>query len=329
MADAATDRCVLDHRAFTMLGTIMFRRAIADGAAVMVIQLGAHEVTVPLRALQNELGIPDDSADGQMLSLIAESLDYVSGLSLGDKLPNEVVNGNASWLPEPRHRAIATARLRLQLISWLSPDSPAADTDADAILHRDSDPDAQAQVQVAFEQAAQTLGLAGPDDVGSVLGELARELSYIEALRETLLVQVRSLTVRLSIMGQNRSFDLKRLETLRQVERLSVIGVRQISMRFLEVDAQTGEVISALRNADAQGHFIRTIRDRLYRCSLGWNPVLAEWDSIGPTEIEPMWALVGRTYHFLAPRYMPVTEWQNMHAAMKSKTTRKNPVMTW
>ena len=32
-----------------------------------------------------------------MLRLIAESLDYVTGISPGDRLPDEVISGRASW----------------------------------------------------------------------------------------------------------------------------------------------------------------------------------------------------------------------------------------
>ena len=90
------DRCVLTHPVFTMLGTISFRRARADGTPVMVVTLGEREAVVPLRSLQREFGITDESADGRMLGLVAESLDYVCGLSLGDRLPSEVLSGKAS-----------------------------------------------------------------------------------------------------------------------------------------------------------------------------------------------------------------------------------------
>ena len=121
--DVLPDRCVLKHQVFTMLGTVSFRRARADGTPVMVMTLGEREAVVPLRALQREFGIGDDSPDGRMLGLITESLDYVCGLSLGDRLPSEVLSGRASWEPTAEHRKRAFSIVKLQLLSWIDPDA--------------------------------------------------------------------------------------------------------------------------------------------------------------------------------------------------------------
>lgn len=327
MPDVIPDRCVLGHRAFALFGQVRFRRAAADGAPVMVVQLGEREAALPLHALQHELAIPDESEDGRMLALIAESLDYVNALAPGDKLPAEVVNGSASWTPGARHLAIAAARLRVQLMAWLSPDAAPAGHDPDVVLSLDADPAAKVKIQSAFEEAARVLGLPGPDEVVSLLGELAGELAYIEALREDLLTPVRMLAVRLGAFAQGRNHDLQRLDMLRQVERLAGIAVRQIGQRFEEVDAQTGEVMAALRNVESQIQFIRANRDWLYRCSLGWRPVLDDWAATAAEEGEQIWSQITRSYQFLAPRYMPVTEWQTLHTRPRVRAASR--VMTW
>jgi hypothetical protein len=92
----ATDNCVLQHPVFSTLGEPLFRRAEADGTPVMVVKLGEREAAIPLRSLQREFSIPDDSEDGHMLALIAQSLDFVAVLHIGDKLPTEVLSGQAS-----------------------------------------------------------------------------------------------------------------------------------------------------------------------------------------------------------------------------------------
>ena len=58
----------------------------------MVVQLGDKQAALPLISLQREFDILDDSADGRMLALIAQSLDFVAGLRLGDPLPKEVLS---------------------------------------------------------------------------------------------------------------------------------------------------------------------------------------------------------------------------------------------
>src|SRR6185437_1381318 len=76
--------CHLEHPVFSRVGEPMFRRAESDNAPVMIVQLGDREAALPLRSLQREFAIPDDSADGRMLAMIAASLDFVAGLRPGD-----------------------------------------------------------------------------------------------------------------------------------------------------------------------------------------------------------------------------------------------------
>jgi hypothetical protein len=101
------DHCCLVHRVFAMFGQPLFRRAESDGAPVMVVHLGEKDATIPLRALQREFGIEDDTEDGRMLGLIAQSLDFIAALRIGDPLPPEVLSGEASWQPDEAHLQIA------------------------------------------------------------------------------------------------------------------------------------------------------------------------------------------------------------------------------
>jgi hypothetical protein len=95
----APDHCNLRHPLFTSLANPLFRHAESDNAPVMVVMLGDREAAIPLRSLQHEFGITDDSDDGRMLELIAQSLDFVACLRPGDALPAEVLSGAASWDP--------------------------------------------------------------------------------------------------------------------------------------------------------------------------------------------------------------------------------------
>lgn len=331
-SDPLPDRCLLDHQVFTRLGAVMFRRAAADDTPVMVVPMGHCEASVPLRSLQREFAIADDSPDGRMLALIAESLDYVVGLQLGDPLPSEVLTGEASWEPKPLHRRQAAGKLRLQLLAWLDPEAlaEAGIGDADIATRLDEDPQLRARVQAAFEQAARALDLPDTDAVIALVGALAGELSYIEALRDQLLRRVARLTARLDRMVQGWHGDPNRLETLTQAHRLTAIALKKIAGRFDEVDAQTGEVLAVLRNAENQQSFIRTNRDWLYRCHRAWEPILRDWDYASATADEAVWLLIGRTYQFLAPRYMPVMEWQAFNALTQSRTAKKaDTAMQW
>ncbi|HET7884373.1 MAG TPA: hypothetical protein VFL55_26025 [Acetobacteraceae bacterium] len=324
------ERCMLGHRVFTSLGDPLFRRAETDGMPAMVVMLGERQAVVPLRSLQREFGIADESPDGQMLALIAQSLDFIAALHIGDLLPTEVLSGQASWEPDEVHFQIANARLQWQLVGWLNSgtgtDTPALD--AEALLQVADDPARRQLVQDAFTKAAETLGLPSREAVIQLVEELARELAYIEALRDRLLRRVKAMAEKLGRVAQAYRGDGSHLETLTQVRRLSGTALKQIGHRFEELDAQTGEVMATLRNVDSQRTFIRSNRDWLYRTQRAWHPLLTEWDTAGISFDEGMMALLARSYQFLAPRFMPVTEWASVTrpAKRKAETTRQ---MVW
>jgi len=302
------DRCLLKHQVFTMLGAVSFRRSRADGMPVMVVAMGDKEALLPLRALQREFGIDDDSPDGRMLGLIAESLDYVCGLSMGDMLPTEVLTGKASWEPTAQHRKLAFSIVRLQVLAWIDPDA-ADPAKGDPIERLETDAMLRQQVQRAFERAAQELGLADSNAVVALVEELAGELAYIEALRDRLLRPVQVIVARLERLVTAYRGDSQRQETVTRVHRLALSARVQFQERFDEVAAQTGEVMSALRNIESQQAFIRSNRDQLYRSQRSWQSTLDAWTAGDAQTEEVPWELMARTYQFLAPRYMPVTEW--------------------
>lgn len=327
---APADRCQLNHRVFSTFGNPLFRRAETDGTPVMVVQLGDKEAAIPLRSLQREFAIPDASPDGRMLGLIAQSLDFVACLQIGDALPAEVLSGQASWEPDALHLQIANARLQWQLVTWLNSGTggDAPSLDADGLLQLADDPGRKQQVQQAFAKAAETLGLPSSRAVIQLVEELAKELAYIEALRDRLLRRVKSMAEKLGRMGQSYRGDGQHLETLTQVRRLTGVALKQIAHRFDELDAHTGEVMAALRNTDSQRAFIRSNRDWLYRSQRAWQPLLQEWDVAGIGFDEGILLLLNRSYQFLAPRFMPVTDWTSLNSEA-ARQREKSRQMVW
>lgn len=315
---------------FSRVGDPLFRRAESDGTPVMVVQLGDREAALPLRSLQREFGIPDDSADGRMLATIAGSLDFVACLRPGDALPAEVLTGAASWDPSPSHFQLAYARLRLQLVAWLRGNAGDASVplEPQALLAAADDPALRQQVQEAFRKAAGELEQPSPEAVVALLEDLGRELAYIEALRERLFGRVQVMVAKLERLTQGFRGDASQLETLTQVRRLSGVALKQIGRRFTELDTQTGEVVAALRNLESQRTFIRSNRDWLYRTQRAWQPVLLDWDNAGFGFDEHTRALLLRTYQFLAPRFMAVTEWNSITRLMR-KTEETKRRMIW
>ena len=318
----ASGRCELSNPVFTRFGPAVFRRAEADGTPAMVIPLGERLAVLPLRAVQREFAIADASPDGCTLALIARSLDYVAGLRIGDPLPPEVLSGEASWTPEPRYRAVAEARLRQHLLAAFDAEAAAERLEQDSAL--------RAAVQAVFDRAAAALGLSGRQEVLDLVEQVADELAYIEALRETLLLRVQEMCGCLRSLGLDWRGDTERQVTLTQVRRLAGTARDQLAARFADIDAQTSEVLGTLRNIDAQRAFIRGHRDWLHRSRRAFEPILAEWQTAAPLLDDAAWARLGRTYQFLAPRFMPVQEWERTAEARSHGRPRSfGPVMPW
>lgn len=328
-ASSQPTSCALVHRGFSLMGEPLFRRAEADNTPVMVVTLGDRQVALPLRALQREFAIAEDTPDGRMLALIVDSLEFVAVLRIGDPLPPEVCTGEASWEPDAGHLALVSARLRMQLVAWLNTGTTeeVPEINADSLQQLAEDPVIRRQVQAALDQAAITLGLKNQEAVVQLLEELAHELAFIEALRDRLLRRVQTMAQKIERMVQTWRGDASQMETLTQVRRLTGLALKEIARRFDELDAQTGEVMATLRNANSQRTFIRTNRDWLYRSQRAWQPIVDAWDAAGTDFNENSRALLGTSYRFLAPRYMRVTEWLSVGRPDRAKPAARQ--MMW
>lgn len=307
----AAIRCEFQSNVFASFGEVRFRRSETDGKPIMAVALGEREAQLPLGALRREFGIEEDSPDGRMLDLIGSALDYVPSLAPGDKLPAEILTGEASWRPSQNHLRLAATRMRLNLVAWLSPSSRWATADRDEItlLRLADDPALKQEVMTLAIPAAQRLDLRDATNVLRLLDEISQEMAYIEALRQRLLGRVEGLCRRMAeILVSRRRMAASPSDTLAQVHRLAMLAYKQLHDRFDDVDAQTGEFSSLMRNVDNQRRFIRTNRDWLYRNQRIWDSLLNQWEQVGNAAGE-IASLLAKTYQFLAPRFMPTKEW--------------------
>lgn len=310
--ETAPDRCTLEHPLFNRLGEIVFRPAEADRTPSLVMPLGRGSAALPLRSLQSELRIMDASPDGRMLALIARSLDFVADLRIGDALPVEVLVGAASWQPSALHQKLAASRMKLQLISQLAGNEPTDWSKAEprAVLAAASGPGMGMRLQAAYIEVAARLELADPAAAVALAETAAYELGFVEALRDRLLRRVLRLMERVRHLASSLANNLSGIELLSRVKRLTGIAIDKLNARFAELDRQTEVVVDTLRLLDTRREIIRQHRDWLY-CSLrGWEPILAAWEAASFEWSDGIWPLLGRTYRFLAPRFMPMQEWQ-------------------
>lgn len=217
---ASPDCCTLEHPLFSRLGEVLFRPAEADGAPSLVMPLGRGCAALPLRSLQVELCIMNDSPDGRMLALIARSLDFVADLRLGDPLPVEVLGGTASWQPSAAHQQLAASRMKLQLISQLGGNQPTDWSKAEprAVLAAAAGSGMRLRLQEAYVEAAARLGLPDPAAAVALAEAAAYELGFVEALRDRLLRRVESVFPEVAGLNQQRTAQIGGAETLVQVK---------------------------------------------------------------------------------------------------------------
>lgn len=329
-SDNATppEYCTLTNRIFTSLGDVRFERSPTDNTPVIILTLGDRNAALPLRSMQREFGIADDTPDGRMLGLICEALDFVTLLRIGDRLPDEVLTGKASWRPRLDHFSKAFGQLRLRLLAWAEQSSfEVLCADRKLIDRLDTDPLLRERMQRALVRAAAELGVPDAAAVSDMIDACSEELSYIEALRDDLLGRAKEMSRRVDALCTRVSAANERGAILQRVGQLLTTGVQGLATRFADVDAQTGEVIATLRNQDSQRVFIRSNRDWLYRTLRAWEPVLRDWQDESDEEISHPRNM--RAYQFLAARYMPVREWEAATAGRGKRGVKKERTMTW
>lgn len=317
-------KVALEHTFFTTVPDGIFRKS-ESLKAVFVVKLGDVEAGLPLSGIQREFHIQEESHDGEVLSLIERALDFVSLLRIGDPLPSEILTGQPSWKIEQAHHVRAYQRLTLQLTTWLTGEERVF-TGAEELNQIAEDPATKKKVNEAFDEAAKRLGFAGNgrEEVVNLVGSLAEELAYIEALRDRF-DDVLEMGRKIQQMRRVFSRENSVRETADAVARLMTLALKSFQTAFDEIDAQTGEIISVLKNPTQQVQYIRDSRDKLYCRLFAWSDMFSRWHAVPPTREDSTIVLLRDTYRFLAPRYMPAVEWQLMsqlgNEKLKSKTT--------
>lgn len=309
---AAADRSAnftFQHKVFSVEGAY-FAMAAASGEPLLHVLVGDLKCALTLPSLRNEFRIARDSPDGQLLSLVEKGLRYVKEIRPGDSIPRELLDGTCSWSVEDRHRAIARNRLTLQLTSWLAGGDLATHT-ADQLAKLAENAQTKERVQAAFAEAAEKIGL-GRERRGEIVQRfetLARELSYIEALRDRC-GAVRMIVKRLADVAAYYKRERNMTEDVVRVQTLMRTPVLDFDNDFGLIDMQTSEILAMLRSIDQQIAFIRENRDELHFKLMKWDGLIAKWEALKIEPGENIEAMVRETYRFLALHYPQRSEWQ-------------------
>ena len=306
-ARAETQQFNFAHKVFGVAGSY-FAVAADTGEATFYVPLGDVQGVLTLPQLVsgfNLAGTPDD----ELLTLIKKSLGFVKRIHPGDSIPSELLDGSASWAVEDRHRMIAESRLRVQLGTWMAGKETSARDVAD-LLKMANDPEIRDKMQEAVTAIAEKLGLGRERriEVLDRVDKLARELSYIEALRDRF-VAVKMIVMKLgqlaAMYGPERGFS----EEIKRVLVLMRKPIAEFDGIFNQADGQTSEIVSVLGNFEGQIAFIRETRDSLHGKFMLWDALIQQWQDL-PVEIgTPAETLLRATYRFMARHFSQDESW--------------------
>jgi hypothetical protein len=296
------------HKVFAAPGA-RFAKA-ANGDPMLYVTLGELAVGVSLPTLRAEFGIDADSPDGHLLDTVARSLRFVREILPGDCIPRELLDGTASWSVDEQHLTTARSRLTLQLATWIRGGETTV-LDRTQLQQLADDPATKERVQAAFGEAAERLGLGheGRQAVVDRVEMLARELSYIEALRDRVAL-VLSVDKKLNRLVAVYKRDRVFMEDLVRVRNLMRHPVAEFSEMLMQVDAQTSEILALLRNMDVHVTFIRETRNELHWRLMAWDEVITAWQDYDPVQNEQAERLVRSLYRLLAPLYATGAVWR-------------------
>jgi uncharacterized coiled-coil DUF342 family protein len=192
------------------------------------------------------------------------------------------------------------------------------------------DPQVKKNINLAFSEAAAELGLGRDqrDQVVSQIEALAKQLAYIEALRD-IFNEVKKIDEKIQELRRIFGTDRTMVDTADQVARLSQRCIQLFAENFDQIDAQTGEVMAMLKNITNQLDYIHKVRDELYRRLHPWERFIMLWKSVFIVRSDENIARIRDIYQFLAPRYMKVNDWVLMTKRGNDKAKQLGGVLRW
>lgn len=280
-----------------------------SGEPVYSVPLGEMRATLPIDTVAGSFNIKEKSADAELLQIVKRSLKFVREIHPGDSIPSELLDGSASWKVEPHHRELAHARVTVQLVSWMS-GKPMESVDVAELESLASMPETKKKVQEAFEAMAEKLGLGRErkQEVVAKIEELARELSYIEALRERA-QKIHKLYAGFGVLTGVYKRERSILEDVNRVRILMKKPVGEITEIFEQIDGNTGEILNTMKKFPSQIKYIRQMRDDLHHRFMKWDGLLTEWSDIVLERSARLDRLTRLTYQFAARHFPLNSEW--------------------
>jgi hypothetical protein len=302
------------HRVFSAPGSYFMTDKSRD-RAVFVTPMGESNALVQLPSLRKEFGISAGSDDGELLDVVEKALKFVDTIRINDSIPNELLDGSASWSVADRHQLVARARLTIELVAWVT-GTPAREIGRGNILHELEKPEIKAKIKESIGKLAQQLELESAGDGGGVgeverrMDELVHETAFIEALRERLML-IHSIDKRVKKAGAVCHNNMAAQESLERVPPLLSNAYKKLDSEFTLLDKQNQNVADVLRDLESSIYLIRAVRDEIH-CTLKiWDDLVAAWQELDDSrDVIALASLLSDTHRFLAENYPIVSTWR-------------------
>jgi hypothetical protein len=301
-------------------------RFIGQGSArtpMFSIDLGDTEGLLSLTALKRQFKIEAGSPDDHMIGLAMRGLNYVGDIRPGDSIPNEILTGKASWTIDARHTDVARKRMEMQLLASVDKKQVTLHDTKEIAAYLEQ-PENKAKLRQAFGDAAKAMGRPEGDHayVLEQLAAMARELAYVEALREWFL-QVGSINKKVPLVAKAFDSDRRLKGELVQMQALMPAAIKEYRSIFTALDAESSDIIAALTALDQKVAAIRVGRDQLHRLTLVWKDIIAEWKGFSREQAPRYLQVAQATYRFLATRH---SSGRSMLATMSTKISASKPI---
>ncbi len=291
-----------------------FARENGTGAAAFHLPLGGLSACLPLASLREEFAIDPDSDDGKLLCRVEQALRHVQQVRHGDSLPQEIIDGTASWKYAPQHLLIARGRLWYALLAWAGLETQKEPQQSCLVSYAASDA-VRAHRQAVL---ARLLDSPGKDkftteQIEKMLEAIAREYAFIEALLAHFR-DIFELRRRFASAGQSYNGTADGVAEYGRIVALCQEPLRQVQNNFKTAKTLIEDPPSLIQaNRDAIDA-LRQVRDELHHEAEKWQHLVDQWRQ-DPAD-EQGWVERRReTYRFLAQNWARGENWGSLAGA--------------
>ena len=306
--EARSTHFTFEHKVFSVPS--VFFALTEDRKPAMHISYGDLRAAIELRSVRSGFSIPQHSADDHMLGVVEGSLRFVRKIRPNDSIPREVLDGTASWAIDESHHMTAHSRLTVQLASWMTGKTSTnlARTQLRALA---ANPEVITRVQAGVAEIVQKIGLQ-PHEKHVIVDRIeafARELSYVEAIRERF-EGARSISVKVSKLLAMYKTDRFVGDNLTRVAALMVAPLQAFEAMFAKADEMIADIIGICQNYDERVAQLRVMRDDLFELYLLWEPMLTRWQETQVVKAKPTEESIRLLFQFLARHYPQSSTWK-------------------